>query len=1834
MESQGNDVMDAGADKCGKRGKTRISTIARALVWSMLLFLLGVVHATTYVYDANGRVVAVTQGNGASAQYTYDSVGNIVQIGQVAAGQIAIFAFTPSHGSAGTSVTIYGQGFSATAASNLVKFSGTAATVSSATATQLITKVPAGASTGVISVTVAGQTATSSTPFVVDDTGAPPTIIQFSPSVVAVGSTVTVTGTHLDPPTGTTKAFVAGTPASVVSASDSQLQFLVPTGAGSGYVEVQTLYGQAQSASQILVVPSGITPTQVTSRSIASAGGAAVNISIAQGGQTAALSFQGTSGAWLSLQSSAITTTANAINYSIYGPGNQLVAQGSISASSPTIHLPRLTVSGTYIAFFTPDTAGAQLTENIESNPTLTTSAVLAVAAAAPYQSKRQVFTATQGQNLELTLNNVNAAGAQYNQFYVYVYNAAGGQVAGFYCYANNPASSCTQHLWNLAAGTYSVLATPIYGGTISFNALIKADVVGPAIATGGTAAVNLSAGQVERLTFTGTVGSTIALNVTGVTTTPTGNGVTFLVYRPDAGTITTGTPAYTSFDTASGQIVNLSNLPVSGTYTVIVAPDNGLPATATVGVVAGSTGTIPTNGTSGSYSANASGENVYLSFTATQGQNLELTLNNVNAAGAQYNQFYVYVYNAAGGQVAGFYCYANNPASSCTQHLWNLAAGTYSVLATPIYGGTISFNALIKADVVGPAIATGGTAAVNLSAGQVERLTFNAAVGDTVTLNLTGVTTTPTGNGVTFLVYRPDAGTITTNTAALTSADTINGQMVNLSGIPVSGTYTVIVAPDNGLPATATVSVVSDTAGPPVVYGNPTLPRTGAPQSQTSSGPGQSVTMTFNATQGQNLELTLSNVVATPSNNPVLVSVSTSTGNVISGTSYCYPSTSDSCRIALWNLAAGTYTVTATPYYGQNDTISFNAQIEPDVIGPALTANTPATVNLTAGEVERVTFNANVGDTVALALSNVSTTPAGQTVYVDVYRPDTGAIGNSVYTDLSTSGTTMVNLPNLPASGKYTLVIYTTSGAPASAQIAEYTSATGTPTAAIPTNNTLESYSAKTGGQNVYLTFNATQGQNLELTLSNIVATPSNNPVLVSVSTSTGNVISGTSYCYPNTADSCRVALWNLAAGTYAVTVTPYYGESDTISFSAQIEPDVIGPALTANTPATVNLTAGEVERVTFNANVGDTVALALSNVSTTPAGQTVYMDVYRPDTGALGNNAYTDLNTSGTTMVNLPNLPASGKYTLVIYTTSGAPASAQIAEYASATGTPTATVPVNNTLESYSAKTGGQNVYLAFNATQGQNLELTLSNVVAAGSNNPVLVSVSTSTGNVISGTSYCYPSTTDSCRIALWNLAAGTYAVTVTPYYGQSDTISFSAQIEPDVIGPALTANTPATLDLAAGAVERITFNAKLGDTIALALSGVTTTPTGQSVNVNVYRPDGGAITTGNYYTSLGTASTTMMNLANLPAAGMYTLVAYTTSGAPATAQIAEYASATTTPTGTLPTNNTVESYSAKTGGQNVYLTFNATQGQNLELTLGNVVAAGSNNPVLVSVSSSTGNTISSNTGCYPSTTDSCRIAMWNLAAGAYSVVVTPYYGQNDTISFSAQIEPDVIGPALTANTPTTVNLASGGVERVTFTATMGNTVALALAGVTTTPTGQSVNYNLYRPDGGQITTGNYYTSTGTASSTVLTLPNLPATGKYTMALYTNSGAPATAQLTWFAATGQPVTGAVQNFATATAGQSEFLVFTPTQGQDLKFVLTNLSITGSTGNAVQVLIDDPAGNTVANVSCLADPGVNCLIPIWKLSAGQYSVVISPPDANSKISFGASLEQNVNQQ
>lgn len=124
-----------------------------------------------YAYDTLGRLIAVIDQQGDVAVYSYDAVGNLLSIERVnvsgLSGAVAISLVTPNTGKVGTTVTIFGKGFSATASQDAVAFNGTSATVSEAAPNRLVTTVPAGATTGSITLTAPLGNATSPSPFTV-----------------------------------------------------------------------------------------------------------------------------------------------------------------------------------------------------------------------------------------------------------------------------------------------------------------------------------------------------------------------------------------------------------------------------------------------------------------------------------------------------------------------------------------------------------------------------------------------------------------------------------------------------------------------------------------------------------------------------------------------------------------------------------------------------------------------------------------------------------------------------------------------------------------------------------------------------------------------------------------------------------------------------------------------------------------------------------------------------------------------------------------------------------------------------------------------------------------------------------------------------------------------------------------------------------------------------------------------------------------------------------------------------------------------------------------------------------------------------------------------------------------------------------------------------------------------------------------------------------------------------------------------------------------------------------------------------------------------------------
>jgi len=148
-------------------------------------------------------------------------------------------------GKVGQSGPILGQGF--TYASD-VSIGGTPASFTVVSDTYLIATVPAGATTGFVTVTTPNNTLTSNKPFRVT-----PQLLSFDPPSGPAGTQVTITGVSLTQTQGV--GFGDRVPAQFTVNSDNQVTATVPEGAQTGKIGIQTQGGTAISSATFTVTP-------------------------------------------------------------------------------------------------------------------------------------------------------------------------------------------------------------------------------------------------------------------------------------------------------------------------------------------------------------------------------------------------------------------------------------------------------------------------------------------------------------------------------------------------------------------------------------------------------------------------------------------------------------------------------------------------------------------------------------------------------------------------------------------------------------------------------------------------------------------------------------------------------------------------------------------------------------------------------------------------------------------------------------------------------------------------------------------------------------------------------------------------------------------------------------------------------------------------------------------------------------------------------------------------------------------------------------------------------------------------------------------------------------------------------------------------------------------------------------------------------------------------------------------------------------------------------------------------------------------------------------------
>jgi YD repeat-containing protein len=315
-----------------------------------------------YVYDALGRLIGVIDASGNAAAYSYDAVGNITAITRYTNSQVSILQFTPTSGPIGTTVTIYGTGFSSNPSQDTASFNGVTASIISATQNQLVTTVPTGATTGTLSVTSPNGSFTSTQQFTVGVPVGVPTISGFTPPSGLAGNTVTVSGNNFDTVTANDRARINATAALVSSASATQLSISVPASTGSGHITVATPSGTAVS-TQDFYIPFGT--------HLASAIGFAGRINpggtqtISLSGQIGLLLFDATAGGEATLQLS--NSTFSSCTIYIFAPNTAQLS--STPCSSSIVGALPLPMSGTYTIGVDPGTNSGTITIGLNSTP-------------------------------------------------------------------------------------------------------------------------------------------------------------------------------------------------------------------------------------------------------------------------------------------------------------------------------------------------------------------------------------------------------------------------------------------------------------------------------------------------------------------------------------------------------------------------------------------------------------------------------------------------------------------------------------------------------------------------------------------------------------------------------------------------------------------------------------------------------------------------------------------------------------------------------------------------------------------------------------------------------------------------------------------------------------------------------------------------------------------------------------------------------------------------------------------------------------------------------------------------------------------------------------------------------------------------------------------------------------------------------------------------------------------------------------------------------------------------------------------------------------------------
>jgi nicotinamide riboside transporter PnuC len=646
-------------------------------------------------------------------------------------------------------------------------------------------------------------------------------------------------------------------------------------------------------------------------------------------------------------------------------------------------------------------------------------------------------------------------------------------------------------------------------------------------------------------------------------------------------------------------------------------------------------------------------------------------------------------------------------------------------------------------------------------------------------------------------------------------SSTTSSNLTFNLRNL-AADTYFVWIAPR--YPATSTVDVRLH----PMV--GSTVTTDGTPTNFSTTAFGQIGYFEFAATAGQSMSVAIQNVALTPNvAGSYYLYVYAPNGAQV-GFVNCYTGWGVCDVVHMRNLAqSGTYRMELhTP---ATQTMSGTLTVSQNVTG-TLSPSVPMSLNLsTVGQGAHLTFTATAGQTFALALSSLSTTPANSPMHMNVYN----AAGQLLYNSSTTSSNLTFNLRNL-AADTYFVWIAPRYPVTSTVDVTLHPGVGGT----VTPDGTPVSFSTPALGQIAYYQFAATAGDEVSISLTGVVASPASPAAQYYASVFAPNGTNlGWIGCW-STWTVCDVLhLRNLAqTGTYRVEVSTY--ATHTISGSLTATLGQTG-SLSPNVPLDLTLGAvGQSAELSFTATANQTVSLHMGPLSTVPANTRMYVYVYNAAGTYLGSSMNS---TVGASLV-LRNLPAGTYYAWVL---PQYPATSTV----QMTMRPAVAVPTDGTSTSFNTTALGQSRSFTFSGTAGGNVSIALDDIVASPGTSPVQYwfAVFQPDGQNV-WTNSCWSNWTACDVMHLRNLAqTGTYRIDIS--VAATDTLSGTLTLTQALTGT-LASGVPVNVTLPLLG-QTMLFDMTLSSAQPVSVTGtsISTTPAGRPMQVYIFNPSGSLI-----------------------------------------------------------------------------------------------------------------------------------------------------------------------------------------------------------------------------------------------------------------------------------------------------------------------------------------------------------------------------------------------------